>query len=400
MDYAWLIAAAVLVAGVILLVRDRMHAREIRALHTQLRESLDSRRQLEVQLDDERRNYTALAETLVDPLFVVDQDRIIVFCNSAARQMSKDIAAAGRSLMESVRSYELDSLVDEALRGQHDLPREITINQRLYYVRLTALERGEVPGAALVILRDISELQRLGRARRDFVANISHELRTPLTAIRLLVDTLRLNGEAAADKRAGYLDQIGTQVDALTQLAQEMYDLSLIESGQVPMRMVRSSMRQLVDRVVERLQPQAERAGTMLENQIPPDTMALVDPDQINRVMTNLLHNAIKFTPTGSIRVMLSDRQPPAGMTGAEPVSSEDYLALAVQDTGVGISRADLPRIFERFFKASRARGQGGTGLGLAIAKHIVEAHGGRIWVESQEGRGTTFYFTVPRDEP
>ena len=228
------------------------------------------------------------------------------------------------------------------------------------------------------------------------MANISHDLRTPLTAIRLLTDTLRISGDMDAEQRARHLDQISLQVDALTQLAQEMYDLSQIESGQVPMRMVRASLHELTTHVIERITPQAERAGTTLANEIGEDVYALVDPTQISRVLSNLLHNAIKFTPNGRIRVFIAPTTP--STQDANNSEDEDYLTVAVRDTGVGIAKSDLPRIFERFYKVNRARGQGGTGLGLAIAKHIVEAHGGRIWVESVEGKGATFYFTVPRE--
>ncbi|MCL4505912.1 MAG: cell wall metabolism sensor histidine kinase WalK [Chloroflexi bacterium] len=401
MDIAWLTAVALVIACVILLVRYRLTAAENRSLYADIRELRDAKQGLEDQLAEKQRLRSALTETMIDPVFFVDAARIITFCNSAAKLLSKGIAESGRSLMESVRSYELDSIVDEAMRGQHDLPREITVNQRLYYVRLSVLAQAGVQTGAVLILRDISELQRLGRARRDFVANISHELRTPLTAIRLLVDTLRFSVDAAPDQRAHYLDQISTQVDTLTQLAQEMYDLSLIESGQVPMRMVSSSLSELANRVMERLKPQAERAGITLENHIPVDVNVLVDPDQISRVLSNLLHNAIKFTPDGRIRIFTVDRQPPSSsrLPGHDIAAQEDYITVAVQDTGVGIARSDLPRIFERFYKVSRARGHGGTGLGLAIAKHIVEAHGGHIWAESQEGQGATFYLTVPREE-
>jgi two-component system phosphate regulon sensor histidine kinase PhoR len=219
-----------------------------------------------------------------------------------------------------------------------------------------------------------------------------------LTAIRLLADTLRISGDLDADRRARHLDQISIQVDALTQLAQEMYDLSQIESGQVPMRMVRAPLHDLAARVMERITPQAERAGTVLANEIGEDVYALVDPIQISRVLTNLLHNAIKFTSNGRISVYTVPGSPPDPGIGSPAGAADDYLTVAVRDTGVGISKSDLPRIFERFYKVNRARGQGGTGLGLAIAKHIVEAHGGRIWVESVEGSGATFFFTVPRE--
>jgi two-component system, OmpR family, phosphate regulon sensor histidine kinase PhoR len=407
MEFAWLLVGVLLVLSVYLLMRRRVALMENTLLRRQLRELQDQNRQSSAQLAGETTARDVLAETIVDPVFFVDTDRRITYCNGAARRLSRGASESGpgRSLMESLRSYELDNIVEEVLGDRHELPREVTLNERLFRVRVTVLEKDGAKTGAVLVLRDVSELQRLGRARRDFVANISHELRTPLTAIRLLTDTLRMNTGADATQRASQLDQISTQVDILTQLAQEMYDLSQIESGQVPMRMVPVSLCDLVNRSISRLAPQAERAGTTLSNEVATDVYALADPDQIGRVLTNLLHNAIKFAPRGNVTVLITQDRPPqlppsdASAKNGLPPEDADMLTVAVRDTGVGIAREDLPRIFERFYKVSRARGQGGTGLGLAIAKHIVEAHGGHIWVQSEEGKGATFFFTVPGEE-
>ena len=322
----------------------------------------------------------ALAETMPDPIFFVDGQHRITFYNSAAKKLLGDDCVPGRTLMEAARSHELDALATEVRVGE-DERREFTLHSRLFrsYV-------GQLSNGALLVLRDVSELQRLGRARRDFVANISHELRTPLTAIRLLADTLR-QASPVTPQQDKLLVNIGDQTVALTQLAQEMYDLSLIESGQLPMRMVVASVQDSAASVLARLKPQAERAGLQLVNEIDLEARALFDENQIQRVLSSLVHNAIKFTASGSITVFISSQY-----------SSSDYIAIGVRDTGVGIPNEELPRIFERFYKVDRARGQAGTGLGLAIAKHTVEAHGGKIWVESALGKGTTFYFTVPSE--
>jgi two-component system phosphate regulon sensor histidine kinase PhoR len=201
-----------------------------------------------------------------------------------------------------------------------------------------------------------------------------------------LADTLR-QASPVTPQQDKLLVNIGEQTDALTQLAQEMYDLSLIESGQLPMRLVVASLHESAASVLARLKPQAERANLQLLNEIDLEVRALFDENQIQRVLSNLVHNAIKFTPSGSITVFTSDQY-----------SNADHVTVGVRDTGVGIPSEELTRIFERFYKVDRARGQAGTGLGLAIAKHIVEAHGGRIWAESALGQGTTIYFTLARD--
>jgi two-component system phosphate regulon sensor histidine kinase PhoR len=236
----------------------------------------------------------------------------------------------------------------------------------------------------LVILQDLTRIRRLETVRRDFISNISHELRTPLAGLKALVDTLR--GGAIKDPPAAkrFLKRMDIEVDALAQMVEELLELSRIESGQAPLRLAATPMSELVVPAVDRLRPQAERAGleftVLLPPQLPP---VLADADRARLVLTNLVHNAVKFTPPGG-HITVAAR--PAG----------DEVVLSVQDTGVGIPAEDLPRIFERFYKADRARSGGGTGLGLAIAKHIVQGHSGRIWAESVEGRGSTFYFTLP----
>lgn len=337
-----------------------------------------------VERDEARFQLQALFDAMTDPAVFIDDGHRVTALNAAAGAM--EIFQVGRSLIESTRSFELDLLAEEAFSGQLDLPRNVMLNGRLHRCRAALLDKG---GGAVVILRDISELTRLGRARRDFVANIGHELRTPLTAIRLLIDSARAAATAEsplATTVARTFDQIDDQTAALTQLTQELSDLAQIESGQLPMRLVEVHLNDVVGAVLTRLTPQAERAGLQLSSTVDPTTRVLVDPVQIQRVLSNLMHNAIKFTARGAITITAHSE-------------SEDTLCIGVHDTGEGIPAEELPRIFERFYKVDRARGRSGTGLGLAIARHIVEAHGGRIWAVSALGKGTTFWFTVPRAE-
>jgi len=301
----------------------------------------------------------------------------------------------GQTLIQVTRSVELDALAAHCLAGGADLDRQVLIgrNQQPYRVRAALASSpgaGEQYRGVMLWLQDLSELQRLGRARRDFVANISHELRTPITSIRLLVDTLRGTAPVNAAARDDLLEKISVETEALAQLAQELLDLAQIESGQTLVRMVAAPVAQLVASVTDRLGPQAERKHQTITVEVPPELIVLADTAQVTRALGNLLHNAIKFTPAeGRIWVTASRR--------------DGDVMLEVGDTGRGIPTEDLPRVFERFFRGDRSRASGGTGLGLAIAKHVVEAHGGRIWVESEGriGRGAVFRFTLPAaDDP
>jgi two-component system phosphate regulon sensor histidine kinase PhoR len=359
----------------------------------ELERALDLNRKLREHKPDDGGNsvrvsarFEALAAALPDPMLVLDNDRRVVFANPAALRMWDGLPSSQPTLIELSRSYELDRGAEDLTKGDFQTLREVNLNGRLFRV----LGARATAGETVLVLRDVSELQRLGRARRDFVANLSHELRTPLTAIRLLLDTSRGSAEFSL-RPEQTLDQIGAQVDTLTQIAQEMYDLSLIESGQLPMKMAVTPLRGLAEDVIERMSPQANRAGIALRNDVPDGLSALVDVEQIVRVLSNLMHNAIKFTAKGEVSVFAG----PSSMVAKMRAVPDDFLVVGVRDTGIGIPKAEQSRIFERFYKISRARGSG-TGLGLAISKHIVEAHGGQIWVDSAEGKGATFYFSIP----
>jgi two-component system phosphate regulon sensor histidine kinase PhoR len=238
----------------------------------------------------------------------------------------------------------------------------------------------------MVILQDLTRIHRLETVRRDFVSNISHELRTPIASLKALVETLRVAALDDPPAAQRFLDRAEEEVDALTQLVQELLELSRIESGKVPLRLTATAVEEVVLLPVERLRAQAERNNLTLNMDIPLDLpLVLADASRIQQVIGNLVHNAVKFTPEGGtveVRARLDEEG-----TAVE---------LSVIDTGVGIPTADLSRIFERFYKADRARSGGGTGLGLAISRHLVKAHGGQLEVKSKEGKGSTFYFSLP----
>jgi two-component system phosphate regulon sensor histidine kinase PhoR len=220
--------------------------------------------------------------------------------------------------------------------------------------------------------------------RREFIGNISHELRTPLSVIKVIIETLESGAIADQKTARDFLTRVDDEVDRLTQMVTELTELSRIESGRAELRKEPLNLNSLIEGVIARFNPQADRQGVTLSSELPPDLPPVTaDKERIGQVLTNLVHNAIKFTPSGG-RATISAKQ------------EKDSIVVQVADTGIGISREDLPRVFERFYKADKARTSEGTGLGLAIAKHIVQAHGGSIWAQSEEGKGSTFSFSLP----
>jgi two-component system phosphate regulon sensor histidine kinase PhoR len=241
-----------------------------------------------------------------------------------------------------------------------------------------------LPGNILMVFQDLTRVRRLEMVRRDFVSNVSHELRTPLASLKALTETLMEGALEDPPAARRFLTRMEAEIDNLTQMVQELLELSRIESGKVPLERRSITPLKLISPAVERMQLQAERAGLNISLECPEDLPPVsADPTRMEQVLVNLLHNAIKFTPPGG-KITVS-----AYHEGANVI-------IFVKDTGVGIAPDALPRIFERFYKADRARSGGGTGLGLSIARHLVEAHGGRIWAESMVNQGSIFYFSIP----
>ncbi len=332
----------------------------------------------------ERDRMEVIFSHMGDSILVVDGNSIVTTLNRAAEkvfQVSRE-QAIGRHFIEVVRDYEIDTLLQRCLTAKEQQKGLVGVSPKKQLLGVIATPfRGD--SGCVVLIQDLTELRRLETVRRDFISNLSHELRTPITSLKALTETLH---EGAIDQPSvarDFVSKMNVEVDRLAQMVQEMGDLSRIESGESPLQKSPVNIADVATSAVERLKAQSERAGLRLETRIASDLpRASVDEGRIEQVLVNLIHNAIKFTP-------------PGGRIDITAKVDGDMLVVSVSDTGVGISTDDLPRVFERFYKADRARAGGGTGLGLAIAKHVVEAHGGRIWVESVEGRGATFSFSI-----
>ncbi|MDR7481380.1 MAG: ATP-binding protein [Armatimonadota bacterium] len=345
-------------------------------------------REMVTTLEAERTRLETILASMSDGVVAVDRGGTLILANRAA----SDLLAPGRRgdeafLRPGPRLRAL--LAETAARGQPctgELP-PAEVGTRLVEVHCAPLPgEGGGPGGAVAVLRDVTELRRLERVRRELTANVSHELRTPLTSIKGFAETLL--GGAMHDEATGrrFLEIIDKEANRLVKLVDDLLDLSRLEDKRVTLQLGQVDVGTLVDETLARLRPLA--GARVFDVQAPPgEVVALADRDRLSQVLTNLLDNAIKFTPDGG-RIAIGWR------------CTDGEVEISISDAGPGIAPDDLPHVFERFYKADRARpaSPGGSGLGLAITKHIVEAHGGRIAVTSAPGAGTTFVVTLPRN--
>ncbi len=360
--------------------------RRIRTLEKQILQAEHLRERESDQLQEAIVLRDALLQIVDDAVLVMNQKHQILHVNSAAVKLLGS-NPVGKTLIRATQENELEVVLEEAREADDDIPEQLVdLNGKMLRVRAFVSEEkpnGHTP-LELMTLRDMTEMVRLGRARREMVANISHELRTPITSIGLLVDTL-LNGAIDKPRRSKkMLTDIRREVDTLTQLVEEMRYLSRIESGQMPIKLLPVPLEAVIQGSIDPLQPIAERKNQRIVVESVPHVCVLADLTHCQRVLKNIVHNAHKFTPEG-------------GEIHVSASANDEEVTIKITDNGPGISSDDLPRIFERFYQASPSRTRGdGTGLGLAIARHIIIAHGGKIWAESKEGQGAAFFFTLP----
>ena len=341
-------------------------------------------------LTDERNRSSAILGSMVEGVAVVTGDERILYCNWAFEQILElpEGSSQGRTLVEALRQADLIALVRQALSGVNELTGEVevgTVRRRNFSVTAAPVRAAGANGAVLV-LHDITELRRLERVRRDFVANVSHEFKTPLTAIQGFAETL-LSG-ALDDKanRKRFVEIIREHAGRLARLTDDLLKLSRIEAGRLELEIRPIRVEELVNGCIETARLKAEARGLQIHVDLQENAPAVRgDGAQLSEVLQNLLDNAVLYTPSG-------------GQIEVKARSNGREVIFTVTDTGIGIPESDLGRIFERFYRvdAARSREAGGTGLGLAIARHIVDAHGGRIWVESAVGQGSRFHFSIP----
>jgi two-component system phosphate regulon sensor histidine kinase PhoR len=348
----------------------------VKALVTSLNAQLSN-------VDSNRARLAAVLDQMTDAVLIASEEGRVQFANPAAEKLfGKGLVE--RSVTETLRNYQLIQAWQRCQELDKIQIETAEIAGRRQFLQLIVMPDQHAPGGSLLVVQDLTRIRRLETIRRDFISNISHELRTPLASLKALTETLQDGALSDPEAAPRFIGRIATEIDALTQMAQELLDLSRIESGQVELERKLVSPERLLASAAERMRLQAERAGLSLNVECPPDLPKVhVDGPRIEQVLVNLIHNAVKFTPPGGDVVLLAE-------------AGEGLVRFAVRDSGVGIPAEDVPRIFERFYRVDKSRAGGGTGLGLSISRHLVESHGGQIWAESREGEGSTFYFTLP----
>lgn len=341
----------------------------------------DNLRERALQVD---REYAGLADGLDLAIFEVTDEGIIVFANPRAEGMFQTYGMVGRALLDVVQSPEIMQFVSEAPLDSVPLDDEFSLDHpRPRTVLARTWQEDQYDRArTYLIFEDVTELRRLERVRRDFVANVSHELRTPLTTIRTMTETIADDPEDEA-VRTRFLGRIVSEVDRLTAISDDLLTLAKAES-QEP-NLARVDLSDLCQHTVQQLQTKAAAKNLSIRLETVPQGSTLGNEAQLTQVIYNLVDNAVNYTTEGEVVVRVEE--------------SPQDVTLSVTDTGMGIPAEHLDRIFERFYRVDkgRSRATGGTGLGLAIVRHIVESHQGTIRVSSEEGRGTTFTVNLPR---
>lgn len=339
----------------------------------------------------EQARQRTIFNSMVEGVLLLDAAGRIQFANDAITRIFRLTASAqGKTVLEAFRMHELQALVnglqqgETARAGEFELPgledRSLSVNASAFHD-----DDGDCQGMIL-IFHDLTHLKRLENTRQEFVANVSHELRTPLSLIKGYVETLIDGAKDDPEVSLKFLRTIDRHADRLTFLIEDLLTISRLESGQVVLNLQPLELAGLVSSLLAELPPTAKDKQVALHQEIPAGLLVNADRDRLEQVITNLVENAIKY-----------GRQTVAVTIGAKPGENQQ-VEVWIKDDGPGIAKEHLDRIFERFYRVDRARSreQGGTGLGLSIVKHIVHSHGGRVWAESEPGRGSIFHLTLP----
>lgn len=361
-----------------------------KALNEQ-QDSLAAQREQQHTVAQIQAQQQAVFNSMVEGVLVLDRANRVQLVNRSLQELfGLSDRLRGQTILEAFRLQEIAELVERLQheRSMQSLTLELPgMEERWVEINATAaLDREGAQHGAILVFHDLSRIKQLERTRQEFVANVSHELRTPLSLIKGFVETLLEGAKNDPEKCTKFLKTIEKHTDRLTFLIEDLLTISRLESGQIVMNLHPVGLREETSRVVDDLRARAEEKGARLENNVPEDLCAHADADRVQQVLTNLVENAIKYGRAGGM------------VTIGGKTAGQGKVEVWVRDDGPGIPTESRERVFERFYRVDRARSRdsGGTGLGLSIVKHIVQAHGGEVWLESEVGAGTTFHFTLP----
>jgi two-component system phosphate regulon sensor histidine kinase PhoR len=392
MILGWFIAVISFAAAVVLWRRLRAAREELAAVRSASESGLaEVRRQNDAALLEHSQRQEALFNSMIEGVVVIDADGRVQIVNRAAEKLlGLSGSVTGRSVIEAFRRHEIADLVMRLKSEAQVLGIELVLNGgEPRHLQLNGVSLRDAAGqhdGCLLVCHDLSRLKQLENTRQDFVANVSHELRTPLSLIKGYVETLLDGAKDNPEVQTKFLRIIEKHADRLAFLIEDLLLLSKLDSGQVVLNLQTTELRPVIDQVLDDLHSRADEKKVSLQNEFPPVITARADGDRLQQVLFNLVDNAIKYgRPEGMVTV--------GGRT-----LDERLVEVWVHDDGTGIPAEARERVFERFYRVDKARSrdQGGTGLGLSIVKHIVQAHGGEVRVDSEVGQGTTFFFTLP----
>lgn len=359
-------------------------ARAINYMSISLKEQVAKIREEEERFGDVMRN-------MVSGVILINEKGRIILANRAVSTMLgiPEDEMVGHLHIEAMKNYALSQLIDQVFDKKEKVRGEIN----LYYPQERVLDINIAPlfshekklSGAVVVLHDITDIRRLERVRSEFVANASHELKTPVTSIKGFVETLLDGAMEEKETLRSFLTIIYRESERLQRLIQDILDLSKIEQKKLPLELKKFYIYSLIEEIVPTIRKELHKKEITFLNEIPPELAIEADYDRAKQIFINLIQNAVQYTPDHG-RIRLSAKK------------GEEGVTVIVEDTGIGIPAKDISRIFERFYRVDKARSRhsGGTGLGLAIVKHLVESHHGKIWVESEEGKGSRFYVLFP----
>src|SRR5437763_15563521 len=362
--------------------------KEAQRVSVALEDIFSRQRELDRQAGERAAGQKAIFSAMQDGLLAVDRDRRIVLANLAFHELfAVGEGSLGAPLLESVRDPALEQIVGDTFRERAPSQGELIIGRREFQMTSVPMgnDNGDVRGA-VILFHDISEMKRDDQIRSDFVANVSHELRTPLSILRGYIETLVDNPKTSREELTRILQVMERHSKRLGLLVEDLLSLAQLESSNTNLEIGQVRLSELSDHVLRDWKKNLARKSLKVLVDLPPDTpLILADETRLQEVLYNLLENAVKYSrANGEIRLQAAQRR--------------SEIVLSVSDDGIGISKNDLPRIFERFYRADKARGRelGGTGLGLAIVKHIAQLHGGHVEAESEPGRGTSIRVVLP----